>query len=210
MALAGAAAVAAAALVTTPAVAPSSMLPTAAADCPDVQVIFARGTNEPPGLGRVGEAFVDALTSQVGPVDAYAVNYPATYNFLQAADGANDASTHIQDMANTCPGTRLVLGGYSQGAAVVDVIAAAPVAGFGFTAPLPPETADHVAALAVFGNPSNRIGKPLTGVGPYGPKTIELCADGDPVCSDGQNVSAHSSYTPELTTEAAAFVAGLL
>jgi hypothetical protein len=28
-----------------------------AASCPDVQVVFARGTGEPPGAGRVGEAF---------------------------------------------------------------------------------------------------------------------------------------------------------
>lgn len=186
------------------------MLATAWADCPDVQVVFARGTNEPPGLGRVGGAFVDALSSQVGPVDAYAVEYPATYNFLQAADGANNASTHVQDMANNCPDTRLVLGGYSQGAAVIDVITAAPVTGFGFTEPLPPEAGDRVVAVAVFGNPSNRIGKTLTDVPGYGPKTIDLCAEGDPVCSDGQHVAAHSSYTPELTNQAASFVAGRL
>ncbi|HLR99920.1 MAG TPA: cutinase family protein, partial [Mycolicibacillus parakoreensis] len=38
-------------------------LPSAAADddCTDVEVLFARGTSEPPGIGRVGAAFVDAL-----------------------------------------------------------------------------------------------------------------------------------------------------
>ncbi|MDT5239902.1 MAG: cutinase, partial [Mycobacterium sp.] len=30
----------------------------AAAPCPDVQVFFARGTDEPPGIGQVGEVFV--------------------------------------------------------------------------------------------------------------------------------------------------------
>ena len=35
-------------------------LPSAAADpCPDVEVVFARGTTEPPGVGGVGQAFVD-------------------------------------------------------------------------------------------------------------------------------------------------------
>jgi cutinase len=33
----------------------------AQAACPDVQVVFARGTGEPVGVGRVGDAFVDAL-----------------------------------------------------------------------------------------------------------------------------------------------------
>ena len=35
-------------------------LPSAAANpCPDVEVVFARGTTEPPGVGGVGQAFVD-------------------------------------------------------------------------------------------------------------------------------------------------------
>ena len=99
--------------------------------CPDIEVVFARGTDEPPGLGRVGQAFVDALSGRVGgrSVGSYAVIYPATYDFLAAADGANDASAHIQYMMAELPGTRLVLGGYSQGAAVIDVIAAVPLPG---------------------------------------------------------------------------------
>ena len=76
----------------------------------------------------------------------YAVNYPATYDFLAAADGANDASGHIQWMMDNCPNTRLVLGGYSQGAAVIDIIAAVPFPAIGFNAPLPPDAPDHVAA----------------------------------------------------------------
>ncbi len=47
-----------------------TLLPSAAADpCPDVDVVFARGTGEDPGVGRVGQAFIDALraNSVVGP-----------------------------------------------------------------------------------------------------------------------------------------------
>ncbi|ORV41302.1 cutinase [Mycolicibacter engbaekii] len=190
----------------------ASTLPEAAADgCPDIEVVFARGTNEPPGLGRVGEGLVSALRSRTGrSVGAYAVNYPASYDFGRAADGANDASAHVMWMVQNCPNTRLVLGGYSQGAAIIDIVAAAPVPGFGFTSPLPPEAAEHVAAVAVFGNPSNKIGQPLTNSPVYGFKTIDLCTDGDPVCSPGRNFAAHSGYTPSMTTQAASFVAGLL
>ncbi|UVO13280.1 cutinase family protein [Mycobacterium sp. SVM_VP21] len=190
----------------------ASSMPTASADgCPDVEVVFARGTSEPPGLGRVGDGLVNALRNQTSrSVGAYAVNYPASYDFGRAADGANDASGHIMWMVENCPGTRLVLGGYSQGAAIIDIVAAAPVPGFGFTAPLPPEAADHVAAIAVFGNPSNKIGQPLTNSPVYGFKTIDLCTDGDPVCSPGRMFSAHSGYTPGMTNQAASFVAGLL
>ncbi|KLO26641.1 cutinase [Mycolicibacter heraklionensis] len=204
-----AAGAAAAALLVVP---NASSMPTASADgCPDVEVVFARGTSEPPGLGRVGDGLVGALRGQTSrSVGAYAVNYPASYDFGRAADGANDASGHIMWMVENCPNTRLVLGGYSQGAAIIDIVAAAPVPGFGFTAPLPPEAADHVAAIAVFGNPSNKIGQPLTNSPVYGFKTIDLCTDGDPVCSPGRMFSAHSGYTPGMTNQAASFVAGLL
>lgn len=190
-------------------------VPAAAAPaCPDVEVVFARGTDEPVGPGRVGQAFVDALRSDVKgkSVDLYAVNYPASYDFLQAADGANDASAHVQATVAACPATSIVLGGYSQGAAVVDFITAAPGPVLGFTNILPPEVADHVAAVAVFGNPSDRIGRPLTTLSPlYGAKTIDLCNGADPVCSDGDDRPAHSLYAHSgLVSEAAGFVADRL
>ena len=161
----------------------------------------------------VGSAFVDSLSGRVGgrSVGSYAVNYPATYDFLQVAAGANDASGHIQYMIANCPNTRLVLGGYSQGAAVIDVIAAVPVPGAGFTAPLPPNAPDHVAAIAVFGNPSAKIGLPLTSSPVWGSRSIDLCTPGDPVCSGGNDIPAHSNYAQTgLTGQAAGFVAGLL
>ena len=41
--------------------------PSAGADpCPDIEVVFARGTNDAPGLGRPGQAFADALSGQIG------------------------------------------------------------------------------------------------------------------------------------------------
>ena len=125
-------------------------------------MVFARGTND----ARAWETSAArsstrcAARSAAGPSDAYAVNYPARFDFLEAAAGANDASGHIQYMVNNCPNTRLVLGGYSQGAGVIDVISAVPVPGIGFDNPLPPNVPEHVAAIAVFGNPSAKLGLP--------------------------------------------------
>jgi cutinase len=183
-----------------------------AASCAAVQVVFARGTGEPEGIGRVGEAFVDALRPLVKgkSVDVYAVNYPATRDFLRAADGANDASLFVQNIANTCPDTKIVLGGYSQGAAVIDAITVADQPTLGFSQIMPANVADHVAAVAVFGNPSIRLlGNPLTALSPqYGSKTIDLCNGADPVCSNGDDVAAHSLYVQSgLATQAAQFVA---
>jgi cutinase len=185
----------------------------AADDCPDIEVVFARGTNDAPGLGNVGDAFVGALRDKVGgrSVGAYAVNYPASFDFLAAADGANDASAHVQYMVNNCPNTRLVLGGYSQGAAVIDVISAVPMPVVGFNNPLPPDVPDHVAAIAVFGNPSAKLGLPLTVSPVWGGRAIDLCNADDAICqTNGENVAAHRAYPGGPTNQAANFVAGLV
>lgn len=209
-----AAAVAAGVLVVAPAVAAPRSLPAAGAQgCTDIQVVFARGTDEPPGLGRVGSAFVESLRGRVGgrSVGSYAVAYPATFDFLAAAGGANDASNHIQWMMANCPSTRLVLGGYSQGAAVIDVIAAVPFPAVGFDRPLPPNAPDFIAAIALFGNPTTKVGLPITASPVWGTRSIDLCNGADPVCSAGDDIAAHSNYGPAgFTDQAAAFVAGLV
>lgn len=180
--------------------------------CPAVQVVFARGTGEPAGVGRVGQAFIDSLRGQVRgkTLAAHAVNYPATRDFARALDGADDAAAFIGDTVVACPDTKIILGGYSQGAAIIDLITAPAEAFFGLARPMPPQIAPHVVALAVFGNPSNRIGGgPLTAISElYGYKTIDLCNGADPVCSVGDDVPAHSLYVESgMASQAARFVA---
>ena len=86
----------------------------------------------------------------------------------------------------------MVLGGYSQGAMVIDQITIAqfPVAGF-VPETLSADQADHVAALALFGNPSDRyLGAPVSTVSPwYGAKALDLCAPGDAICTPGGSLS---------------------
>lgn len=206
---AAAAVLAAAAAIGSPVSAPVAN----AVECHDIEVAFARGTKEDPGIGRVGEAFVNELRGMVGgrSMGVYAVNYPASYDFLAAADGANDLSRHIQWVANTCPNSKIVVGGYSQGAAVVDVVTAIPIPVIGFNNPLPPFAGDHIAAIAVFGNPSAKLGLPLTSSPVFGGRAIDLCNAGDPVCTSGDSVVAHRSYGPDGNAyQAALFVANRL
>lgn len=202
-------------------------LPVASADegCPDVEVIFARGTFEPPGVGGIGQAFVDELRAQPKlagkSVDIYAVNYPASLNFPAAADGVIDASNRVRDMANRCPGTKMVLGGYSQGAAVAGYVTADKIPdGYippnGITGPMAPEIAKHVAAVALFGKPSNgflnmvdRTAPPITVGSLYAAKTIDQCVPEDPICSPtGGDNGAHQAYAVNgMTAQAATFAA---
>ncbi|HWX99619.1 MAG TPA: cutinase family protein, partial [Mycobacterium sp.] len=70
-----------------------------------------------------------------------------------------------------------------------------PIAGLGFTAPMPATTAPHIAAVAVFGNPGARIGQPLTTMSPvFGARTADLCNTNDPICSLGRDFNAHVRY----------------
>jgi cutinase len=205
-------------------------IPAASADpCPDVEVVFARGSGEPPGIGSVGGPFVDALRSQIGSrsLGVYPVNYQASTDFSSSAfpltviDGIRDASSHIESMAANCPKTREVLGGYSQGAAVAGYVTSAAVpAGVPTGAvppPMPPEIANHVAAVTLFGTPSaqflQQYGAPLITIGPlYQPKTLELCADGDGICESGGSPGvAHALYAVNgMTGQAAGYAASHL
>jgi cutinase len=119
-------------------------------------MVFARGTDEPPGVGAVGQSFINSLRSKVGgrSVGQYAVNYAALPTFLWVAD--------------------------------------------------------HVAAVAVFDNPADKLTGPVTGVPVYGPRTIDLCNPGDGICGSGSDQATHNQYAGGPANQAASFVAGLL
>ena len=191
------------------------LVPSASAACPAVEVIFARGRMESPGVGVLGNAFISALRSKSNKnINTYAVRYPAND---EIDDGANDMSAHIQSMMNDCPDTRLVLGGYSLGAAVTDVVLAVPFNFFGFTNPLPPGADTKIAAIALFGNGVAWVG-PITNFNPlYRERTIELCHGADPICNPADpntwedNWPAHlaKAYIDAgMANQAADFVAG--
>jgi cutinase len=198
----------------------SAPLPFASAvqPCPDVEVVFARGTTEDPGLGPTGQAFVDSLRTRVGAksMGVYPVNYPATTDFPTALDGVRDASAHVRSTAANCPNTQMVLGGFSQGAAVMGFVTANVIpdgAPDGVPNPMPPDVANHVAAVALFGKPNTRfmraINQPQVAVGPqYAAKTIDLCVSDDPICSNGLDFNAHMQYAETgMVDQAATFTA---
>ncbi|OBG26746.1 cutinase family protein [Mycobacterium sp. 852002-51057_SCH5723018] len=203
----------------------ASAIPFASAEpCPDVQVVFARGTDDPPGLGPTGQAFVDSLRPRIGAtsLDVYAVNYPATHDWTSAGEaGISDAGAHVVSMAHDCPNTKMVLGGYSQGAAVMGFVtsAAVPPGIDPATVPKPmdPEVANHVSSVVLYALPSDRamsfFGAPPVVIGPlYQAKTIKVCAVEDPICADGMNFGVHMSYPSNgaVIDQGAAFAAGLL
>jgi cutinase len=208
----GAAAVFAAGVVLMAPAAVSRGVPAASADdCPDAEMIFARGTDEPAGVGRVGQALVDSLRQQTGMnIGTYAVNYKASLTQLHTDDGSKDAVAHIKSMADKCPNTPLVLGGYSQGASVVDIVAGNSVGGLLRGTTLPAQYADTIVAVVTFGNVADRSGAPMTTSSPLlGSKAMDLCNPADPIChaGPGNEWSGHTEgYVPFYTEQAASFV----
>ncbi|MDO3052271.1 cutinase family protein [Mycobacteroides abscessus subsp. massiliense] len=190
----------------------------AAAGCPDVDVSFARGTNDSPGLGDVGKAFTDELTDRLAgkSVDIYAVNYPASFDWVRAGDGANDMSYHVQEVARNCPNTQFVLGGFSQGAAVVDVLFGTNGTGLTFNNPLPTDLEKRVAAIVLIGNPKNwqvaGMNLDLSIRDDQRSKIIDICNPGDGICDpNGGGLGPHMQYKSDGSADKAAdFVAGRL
>ena len=101
-------------------------------------------------------------------------------------------------MARSCPNTRLVLGGYSLGATAADLATR-----------VNPPSSGQIAAVALFGNGA----KPLGPAPAFADKTIDQCADGDPICGRGLDWPSHlqPSYLGSgLVDQAASFIAGRL
>jgi cutinase len=160
----------------------------------------------------------------------YPVNYPASSNFAggiefarTVVDGIRDAGLHIEATAANCPNTRIVLGGYSQGAALAGFVTSAEIPAevpgefrSYVPNPMPPEVSEHVAAVTLFAKPSDQFmrenGVPPIVIGPsYTDKTIELCTPDDAICNGvpgGRPGISHVLYSVNgMVGEAATFAA---
>ncbi|KAJ9657832.1 hypothetical protein H2201_008045 [Coniosporium apollinis] len=166
--------------------------------CKDVTIIFARGTTEDGNVGTsTGPPFFEALGRLIGPsrVAVQGVNYAANVGgFLAGGDRAGSAlMAQLAARAVTqCPGTKLVLGGYSQGAQVVHNAAAQ----------LSATTANFVNSVVTFGDPfKNR------GFGSIPSSKVKIfCNWGDNICDGGVLVLyPHLTYRNDAAA-AAAFV----
>lgn len=94
----------------------------------------------------------------------------------------------------------MVIGGYSLGATAADMAARGMI---------PAGVNQNVAAVALFGNGAKRLGPPAA----FADRTIDQCANGDPICGRGTDWPSHlqPSYIDSgLVDQAASYVAGRL
>jgi cutinase len=175
----------------------------AAGDCSDVEVVFARGTGEPQGLGIVGQPLAQALAGELPDrsVGSFAVVYAAAANQASAGPGATNMTQHIEQVAQDCPDTQFVIGGYSQGASVTDIAMGIRGAGTAGEA-IPAELEPRVAAVVVYGNPLGLRRQTIAQASPvFGSRAKEFCNTGDPVCGNGNNFAAHLAYPRNGTVQ---------
>lgn len=166
------------------------------AACPDVQVVFARGSGESPGLGIVGRPFSSKLKAALPgkTVESYAVNYGASWNQKTAPEGGTDITRKVVEVAARCADTTFVLGGYSQGASATAIALGVPT-NHGVGEVIPDALAPRIAAVVTFGDPLGLRKETIEDQSVlFGDRAKAFCTIGDPVCSSGHNVFAHLAY----------------
>ncbi|CAG8228271.1 unnamed protein product [Penicillium olsonii] len=157
--------------------------------CKELTFIFARGTTEPGNMGTVvGPEVATQLKSLTGnKVTVQGVTYPASVggNAELGAAGGPAMAKLVKQALSQCPNTKVVVGGYSQGAMVVHNAAQKLSAG-------------QISGAVLFGDPF----KAQAVAHLSNDKRKEFCAIGDPVCENGVNVMAHLTYGSDAKTAA--------
>lgn len=202
-----------------------------AARCADVHLLFARGTQEANApIGTTGQAMYRSLAARFPNKDVRVspIRYQASDDFQAGTDfirtvsaGVRSAQNQVRHLASTCPRTKIVLGGFSQGGVVVTYAMSDDVLGPGLVVgELPvqvqPQIARRVAGIITFGAPGDRwfqeVGLPPMRTGAaYRHKTRSYCIRGDNIC-DGGSINrpntVHGNYSHNgMTGNAANFVA---
>jgi hypothetical protein len=225
-AIAGVAGTLAMTAVATPAAAvPSS------GGCAAVSIITARASTEAAGEGITGGLVTQVVNASAQTVSRASVSYPATLNNYanSSLQGINALKTQLTNLVNSCPSTKVVLMGYSQGAHVVlDVLGGGQGGSLGTaTAPISTSIGSHVVAVATFGDPRHVPNQPFNlgtstrnGRFPrsstqlnvlnsnYSGKIAAWCDRNDTFCDSGFSTNVHLTYLDRYQNAAANFVLG--
>ncbi|KAH9908763.1 cutinase [Xylariomycetidae sp. FL2044] len=175
--------------------------------CRDNIFIFSRGSTEIGNMGTIaGPPTSDGLKKALGGDDAVAtegVDYGAllSTNFLPGGADLAGISTMkdlINDAASQCPDSTLLVGGYSQGAAMVHRV----------VEDLDPDVQDQIAGVVTFGDTQNTQDKGAINNFDSADKLKVICNDGDAVCDGTLTIlPPHLDYT-RRADEAVDFLAG--
>ncbi|KAK0741372.1 cutinase-domain-containing protein [Schizothecium vesticola] len=173
--------------------------------CPPVILIWARGSTEEGNMGTLGPALADALEANYGANKVWVQGVGGAYkadllgNFL--TDGTTVAAItegkNLLKLANTkCPSSKVVMGGYSQGAALL-------------AAAIRDSSAvirEQIKGVTLFGYTKNQQNKGLIPNYPASRLAV-YCAVGDRICEGTLIVTpAHLEYIDEAQGPAPKFL----
>ncbi|KAM0715237.1 hypothetical protein Q7P37_008735 [Cladosporium fusiforme] len=209
--------------------------------CTDVHIFIARGWNEdyPGRQGDLTSRVCDNLPGKSCDYediayDAYSTNYCPS-----VADGELLALKQINAYYAKCPGTAIVLSGYSEGATVIGNVLAGdsgdafcPSRGHAGLTAITSGASCNIAAVTLFGNPRHTADQPynaldggagqanshrdaagLARLATYTPRLQDYCNIDDLICAPGtgaDTVDAHTNYFQLYTAEAAQYIADLV
>ncbi|RAO68948.1 uncharacterized protein BHQ10_004960 [Talaromyces amestolkiae] len=203
------------------------------APCDSVHIFLARGTDEPyPGRQS---SLVEAICFGLPSCGYEDIVYPAVYSPYcnSVSTGVSDGTYQVAAYASRCPGSKLVLSGYSQGAQIVgDILGGGGGTFFNnctepTTSGIGPGTfpGNQIAAALLFGDVRHVPYQPYntgTGAGANGiyPRTDaqlfslnrfsnilrSWCLATDPVCARGLDGNSHTTYFDLFSEEAGAWV----
>ncbi len=227
------AAVGGAALQAAPALAVAS----SNSPCATVNIIVARASTEAQGDGVIGALAEEIQKGLKATVSQQAVVYPAALTPYEPSVTAGDTAIkkQLEEEVSNCPGQKIVLLGYSQGAQIVgDVLGGgggnAKVDGAGDGPATPPASSaatSTVIGVIQYGDPrripgqSFDVGSDKGAEGifprlktqlltPFAEDIQSYCDTGDPFCAKGDNLEAHLDYVEKYDKTADKFIIGRL
>ncbi|TRX90900.1 hypothetical protein FHL15_008105 [Xylaria flabelliformis] len=172
--------------------------------CRPVIFLYARGSTQDGNIGgSPGPQTIDQLKAKLGSttVAAQGFDYPASLLDNLRAEGCDpDDAANFKDLiskaASQCPSSKLVISGYSQGAALVHAAAKQLTAA----------VAAKVAAAVTYGDTRKKQdNSAIPNIDAS--RTLILCHDGDLVCEGSLIVTdAHHDYD-DLAPTAVSFIA---
>jgi acetylxylan esterase len=199
--------------------------------CAAVSIITARASTEAAGEGVTGALVTQVVNASTQTVSRASVSYPASlFNYNSSSlQGINALTSQLTTLVQSCPSTKVVLMGYSQGAHVVlDVLGGGQGGSLGTaTAPISTSIGSHVVAVATFGDPRHVPNQPFdlgtstrNGLFPrsatqlnvlnstYSGKIAAWCDANDEFCDSGFSLNVHLTYLNRYQNAAATFVLG--
>ncbi|WYZ40826.1 hypothetical protein EsH8_IV_001167 [Colletotrichum jinshuiense] len=195
--------------------------------CAPVNIIVARGSVEAQGAGLLGNIANNASMQIPGSIVTPLV-YPAQLDPYppSVAAGVTNMTMLLNQQAQQCPGTKIVLMGYSQGAQVsLDTLCGTSDGpNFNATVAQAGAVGSKIAAVVLFGDPTFVATQPFVrgsskknGIFPrqdlsqcqaLTSKFASFCDDNDLFCASGSNLTVHLGYfqNPQYIAMASSFI----